>query len=618
MIPYRDVLEEVLSSRGVGVNPQGSAGEATQPERRVSEQDRGPDGESEKAEARKGAENRSSTEPKPDWSTLILGVSHEMAKQGLGRAPAGQDRPVQWGRVDVSRSIHRICLVKAKPGGGFSIRELSPAEVSKRDLVTIPFVEVRERWYVPLDVNLERGEFLVDSGATTSLVTKDFYDSLSRKPELLASEIGVRTANGTPVKTLGFATFPLGIANRVYMITCIVVSALDGDQGILGMDFIWRHRCNLDWSGILTLENGANSVSCVRQGALGTARLTADVSIDPYKVRFASIGVQPSASKGALLVEPDFSLGEWMMGGLSTYVSATLTDEAVIPLCNPTAIPIKIKKGAPIGVLQPVAGLTDDLDALQHLPGHEPTQVGEGPVTHNTDYVIAPLRKLLEDSEVVDVSTKQTILERLAPFAHVFKHPEETLGFTDKVTHRIDVGNAIPIRQAFRRMAKPQKELAETEVDAMLKKGVIEPSGSPWSSPIVMVRKKDGSIRFCVDYRKLNSVTRKNAYPLPRIDDCLDTLNGSAWYCTLDLESGYWQIAMDPESIEKTAFITASGLYHFKVMPFGLCNAPATFQEMMNKMLRGLIGTKCLVYLDDIIIFGKTLEETIEGLRSVS
>ena len=107
----------------------------------------------------------------------------------------------------------------------------------------------------------------------------------------------------------------------------------------------------------------------------------------------------------------------------------------------------------------------------------------------------------------------------------------------------------------------------------MLARGIVQPSCNPWASPVVLVRKKDGSMRFCIDYRKWNEVTRKDAYPLPRIDVTLDTLHGSQWFTTLDLLSGYWQVEMEDSDKETTAFCTPEGLYHFRVMPFGLCNA---------------------------------------------
>jgi len=146
---------------------------------------------------------------------------------------------------------------------------------------------------------------------------------------------------------------------------------------------------------------------------------------------------------------------------------------------------------------------------------------------------------------------------------------------------------------------------------------VIQPSQSPWASPIVLVQKKDGSTRFCVDYRRLNKVTRKDSYPLPRVDDLLDSLAGAQWFTTLDLASGYWQVEVDPEHREKTAFTTGQGLYEFRVMPFGLCNAPSTFQRLMELVLAGLEWDICLAYLDDIVVFGRTFSEHLQRLRTV-
>ena len=151
----------------------------------------------------------------------------------------------------------------------------------------------------------------------------------------------------------------------------------------------------------------------------------------------------------------------------------------------------------------------------------------------------------------------------------------------------------------------------------MLTGGQIERSDSPWASPVVLVTKKDGSTRFCVDYRWLNAMTIKDAYPLPRIDDSLRLLGNQQWFSMMDLASGYWQVAMSPDAKRKAAFVTNEGLFQFRVMPFGLCNAPATFERLMDRVLCGMRWSRCLVYLDDVISFGKTISEALLRLEEV-
>ena len=151
----------------------------------------------------------------------------------------------------------------------------------------------------------------------------------------------------------------------------------------------------------------------------------------------------------------------------------------------------------------------------------------------------------------------------------------------------------------------------------MLKWGVIRPSQSPWASPVVISPKKDGSVRFCIDYRDLNGVTKKDVYPLPRIDDTIDALNCAKYLTAFDMLSGYWQVPVAPGDREKTAFITHERLFEWVCMPFGLMGAPATFQRMMDTVLAGLKWQCCLVYLDDVVVFSRDFDTHVKDISLV-
>ena len=199
----------------------------------------------------------------------------------------------------------------------------------------------------------------------------------------------------------------------------------------------------------------------------------------------------------------------------------------------------------------------------------------------------------------------------------VFAFTDDQLGRTSQVQHVIDTGDAMPIRQGPYRTSPRCKQEIDRQVDDMLQKGIIRESVSPWSSPVVLVKKKNGSFRFCVDVRKVNAVTRKDSFPMPLVSDTLDALNGTKYFSTLDLKLGYWQIEIHPECREKTAFVTHNGLYEFNVMPFGLTNSGASFQRLMGLILRRLESRFALIYVDDIVMFSKSIERHLTHLEEV-
>ena len=174
-----------------------------------------------------------------------------------------------------------------------------------------------------------------------------------------------------------------------------------------------------------------------------------------------------------------------------------------------------------------------------------------------------------------------------------------------------------PISKAPYRMAPAELEELKKQLEELIEKGFVRPSISPWGAPVLFVKKKDGSMRLCVDYRELNKVTIKNKYPLPRIEDLFDQLHGAAVFSKIDLRTGYHQLRIKRDDIPKTAFRTRYGHYEFTVMPFGLTNAPAAFMDLMNRVFRPYIDKFVVVFIDDILVYSKNQKEHEEHLRIV-
>lgn len=203
-------------------------------------------------------------------------------------------------------------------------------------------------------------------------------------------------------------------------------------------------------------------------------------------------------------------------------------------------------------------------------------------------------------------------------FPEVF--PEDLPGLPParQVEFHIDlVPGAAPVARAPYRLAPSEMQELSSQLQELLDKGFIRPSSSPWGAPVLFVKKKDGSLRMCIDYRELNKLTVKNRYPLPRIDDLFDQLQGSSFYSKIDLRSGYHQLRVGEESIPKTAFRTRYGHYEFQVMPFGLTNAPAVFMDLMNRVCKPYLDKFVIVFIDDILIYSKNKEDHEQHLRSI-
>ena len=257
-----------------------------------------------------------------------------------------------------------------------------------------------------------------------------------------------------------------------------------------------------------------------------------------------------------------------------------------------------------------VLGKLEDVESIYSGHSHSSTNLS------SSKELPMHLHILIENASTkLSIDEKQKLSDLLIQYQDIFIPPDGTLGHTDLVEHEIETGDHNSIKIPPRRILIFKRNQVDEELEKILAQGIVEHSDSPWSAPICFVKKKDGTCRFCIDFRSLNAITVKDAYPLPHIDETMDALSGSMWFSTLDLASGYWQTKLSERSKKKSAFVIPHrGLYHFNVMAFGLTNAPATFQRLMEKVLFGLTHQKCLCYLNDIIILWKTFDQALENL----
>jgi hypothetical protein len=197
------------------------------------------------------------------------------------------------------------------------------------------------------------------------------------------------------------------------------------------------------------------------------------------------------------------------------------------------------------------------------------------------------------------------------------KHSSD-YGRTDMIYHTVETENSLPKRQRAYRVAPKLRAEMHKQIDQLLKQDLIEPSTSEYAAPALLVKKKTpGEWRLVVDYRRINQISLTDSHPLPRIDDSIDVLRGNVYFSTLDLAGAFWQVEMDSQSKHKTAFSTGDGLYQWKVMPMGLKNSSRTFQRLMELIFSGMHWTKVCVYIDDVVVFGRSFEDKMRNLKEV-
>lgn len=457
---------------------------------------------------------------------------------------------------------------------------------------------------VKIQVYLEDKEInvLIDTGAAVNLLDKLVWEEIG-KPNL--EDYGERinsVKNNQPLNILGTTNIKMRFKEIVLDVKFVVSENLN-QQCILGVPFLYEHDCIIELKKrriqLLGISIPIIQIQCKEINV----KMFRSVKIPAHHAVIIE-AVSEIDLKGEIIFEPKEIPNLTLMPILTKlYEDRKLK----IQVWNQSSESIILYKSTNLGKIQNAnIEKGNNFNCVNNVDMNDVTKKN-GDIAELFDW-----KNCVESRDEID-----KIKNVLRSFEDVISQYDGDVGRTDVARHEIDTGNHKPIKIPPRRVPFGLREEAEKIVKDMQQKGVIRESISSWSSPIVLVKKKDGKLRFCVDYRELNKITVKDAYPLPRISDILDTLGGAAFYSTLDLTSGYWQMELEEKDRCKTAFTYGRGLYEFNVLPFGVCNGPASFQRLMEEILGDCIGKNCSVYFDDLIVYGKNEEDHLQNLHMV-
>ena len=469
-------------------------------------------------------------------------------------------------------------------------------------------------YYVDCTLNDIPVRCFLDCGCAASSMSRAFYTSRIGSLASLDGDRELAIAfNGSTSPIHGSLIVRVAFGRDTFPLSVKVVEACNYDV-MLGADFF--DRCVYGFfpgEAMLKLTSG-QSIPLIKQvvdvNAPPTILCESDTVVDARSfraVRCVQVGKLPPDTRATCLA--DF---EPFVESSGLAVANCLLDPRnpiTVRLSNFSDAPVTVKKGSQIATLCPCEQLPYSIAREVNVNASRPS-------------VTRPHIRLSDvGTDVSSLSSSQAaqLQKLLDDYAHLFAGDDSVPGRTDLVEHHIDLKEGSrPFKLASRRFPMQLQSEADKEIRRMLRSGIVEPSNSEYSSAPVLVRKKDGSIRFCVDYRKLNEQTIKDSYPLPRINEAIDSIGRDAkFFSKLDLAMGYHQVPVAREDRHKTAFSSRHGLLQYTSMPFGLTNAPATFQRLMEKVLSHLNWKDCLVYIDDVLIWSKTVPEHLDKLEAV-
>ncbi len=485
---------------------------------------------------------------------------------------------------------------------------------------------------VKVQIHNVHTEALVDTGAQRTCISAAMFKRIRSAEELSLEKPdipSVRGVGGDIIRVCGKIVLSVAIAGLLLYQEFLVLERMH-QSVILGTDFLAQQKATICFeSNTLSLQGGMSEAQLGapakgRSAAVYTAR---NVEIPPH----CEVSI-PCTVKGKLhsngLIEPIKNLPlKYFVAG-ATCLVCPLEGKTSYRVVNPTAKYVTLPSRTLVGLYRPLPPSAD----ITPLPPSDPlaqsgsdvnTVTGKNPKLSESDreHHIAVAKDLginLENSSLTE-DQKKELLCFLGQNRSIFAKDLYELESTNLYSHTIETGDAPPIRSRHYRYPPEKRDEIERQVKKMLEAGIVEPAFSEWVSPVVLVRKKNGEMRFAVDYREVNRCTKVVQFPLPRFEDVLDCIGQSkaTVYSTLDCASGFWQIKMSEESKHKTAFITQSGTYQFRKMPFGLVNAPMSFQMVMSEALRGLNWKFCICYVDDVLIHSRDFEQHMTHLAQV-
>ncbi|CAG2246897.1 unnamed protein product [Mytilus edulis] len=464
---------------------------------------------------------------------------------------------------------------------------------------------------IPINFGYLKIRALIDTGSSICAINeKTFLKSKFANNQLFTSDIKhIVGAGGAtyPVKGKIKVDFELGgvILSQIFYI----IPALRHSM-ILGIDFCKEKSVCLNWNtNKLSLIKDSVTVNVIRVTP-GYARVNRNCSIPPNTITNVCVRLSKALPNRNYLLEPFKNLKLDCL--TARCLIKNRNNKGYLQILNPTNEVINLKSGLILATI-------NDVDSSKIFTLDEDKSINKSTVSSvnsvQTDPNKTNLKFDLSKADLTD-QQKQQLNIFLNKNRDVFATSLEELGKTNVYKHKINTGNAPPVKSRPYRTSPAAKQEIQKQVGELLKYDIIEPSTSEYSSPIVLVKKKDNTWRLCIDFRNLNKQSILRQYPLPRLDDVFDAIGQSnaKIYSRLDLTMAYYQMPMDEDSKHKTAFVTHDNLYQFKRMPYGLNNACQSFQSLMTQVLRGLTWKHCLVYVDDVIIWSENFESHLQHL----